>query len=65
MALLLDQRGSEVRITEEVIKKVVWSREPELDIMALLRERRGDEVRIAEEEMSQNEHSEGRYILHY
>jgi hypothetical protein len=64
MALLLDQRGSEVRITEEVIKKVVWSREPELDIMALLRERRGDEVRIAEEEMSQNEHSEGRYILH-
>jgi hypothetical protein len=45
MALLLDRRGDEFRITDEVVKEAALNEE----VMALLLDRRGDEVRITDE----------------
>ena len=48
MALLLEQRGDEVRVTEEVVKAAAgnwWGGE----VMALLLKQRGDEVKVTEE----------------
>ncbi|KAL4789001.1 hypothetical protein BDV19DRAFT_395460 [Aspergillus venezuelensis] len=46
MALLLDQQGDEIQITEEVVKAAAGNRK---DIMALLLDRRGDKIQITEE----------------
>jgi CMP-2-keto-3-deoxyoctulosonic acid synthetase len=47
MALLLNQRGDEVKITIEVVEAVARNKTKE--IMALLLDQRGDEVQITEE----------------
>jgi hypothetical protein len=47
MALLLDQRSDEVKITEEVVK--IIAENGSKDIMELLLEQRSDEVKITEE----------------
>jgi len=47
MALLLRQRGDEVKITEEVVKAAAGNSEEEM--MELLLRQRGDEVKITEE----------------
>jgi hypothetical protein len=47
MALLLDRRGDEVKITEEVVKAAAKNIREE--VMALLLSQRGDEVKITEE----------------
>ena len=44
MELLLDRRGDEVRVTEEVVKAAAGNSK----MMRLLRARRGDEVGIHE-----------------
>ena len=43
MALVQDQRGAEVQITEEVVKAVAGNGK---EVMALLLDQRGDEVQI-------------------
>jgi hypothetical protein len=48
MALLLDRRGDEIIITEEVVKAAAGSYEGK-NVMALLLDRRGDEIIITEE----------------
>ncbi|KAM3464614.1 hypothetical protein MY5147_009463 [Beauveria neobassiana] len=48
-ALLLEQRGEEIRITEEVVKAAAGNGWNGKEIMALLLERRGEEVGITEE----------------
>ena len=53
MALLLDQRGTEVKITGEIIKEVARNRGNRNEIMALLRKHKGDEVKIAEQELKE------------
>ena len=47
MALLLDQRSDEVKITEEVVKAAAGNGSKE--VMALLLNQRSDEVKITEE----------------
>ncbi|CAJ2505556.1 Uu.00g129500.m01.CDS01 [Anthostomella pinea] len=49
MALLLDQRGDEVPVTEEVVKAAAGNEENGMEVMALLLDRRGDKVSITEE----------------
>ncbi|KAI9686997.1 MAG: hypothetical protein M1822_002750 [Bathelium mastoideum] len=49
MAMLLDERGDEVHITEEVVKAAAGNIVHGQKIMELLLERRGDEVQITEE----------------
>jgi hypothetical protein len=49
MALLLDFREGEVRITEEVVKAAARNESGGKAVMALLLDRRGAEVKITEE----------------
>jgi formylmethanofuran dehydrogenase subunit D len=49
MTLLLNQRGSEVKITEEVVKAAAGNWNKGKEVMALLLDQRGDEVKITEE----------------
>ena len=49
MALLLDQRSDEVKITEEVVKAVVRNWISGKEVMALLLDQRSDEVKVTEE----------------
>jgi hypothetical protein len=49
IALLLDQRGDEVKITEEVVKAAAGNRISGKEVIALLLDQRGDEVKITEE----------------
>ena len=49
VALLLERRGDQVKITEQVVKAAAENRESGKDVMALLLERHGDEVKITEQ----------------
>jgi len=49
ITLLLDQRGEEVEITEEVVKAAAGNGSSGEGVMTLLLNRRGDEVKITEE----------------
>ncbi|WQF77080.1 Putative NACHT nucleoside triphosphatase, P-loop containing nucleoside triphosphate hydrolase [Colletotrichum destructivum] len=49
MALLLDKRGDEIRITEDVVEAAAENKESGKEIMALLLDKRGDEIRITED----------------
>ncbi|KAK1973173.1 hypothetical protein LZ30DRAFT_744267, partial [Colletotrichum cereale] len=49
MALLLDKRGAEIRITEEVVIAAAANRDKGRQVMALLLDKRGAEIRITEE----------------
>ncbi|WAO92355.1 HET domain-containing protein [Fusarium falciforme] len=65
MTKLLDQRGPEVKITEEVVKAAAGSHWNGEQVMALLLKQRGPEVKITEEvlkEAASNEHSGYRVI---
>ena len=46
MALLLDRRGDQIQITEDVVKAAAENRE---EVMALLLDRRGDQIQITED----------------
>ncbi|KAF1835672.1 hypothetical protein BDW02DRAFT_597040 [Decorospora gaudefroyi] len=48
MALLLKQRGDEVKITEEVVQAAAGNWDSGKEVMTLLLEQRGDEVKITE-----------------
>jgi hypothetical protein len=48
MALRLEQRGSEVKITEEVVRAAAGNTQSGKEILALLLEERGDEVKTIE-----------------
>ncbi|OAA34802.1 Ankyrin repeat-containing domain protein [Beauveria brongniartii RCEF 3172] len=49
MALLLERRGREIIITEEVVKAAAGNQDNGKKVMALLLEQRGDEITITEE----------------
>jgi hypothetical protein len=49
MALLLDQRGADIVITEEVVKAAVGNYSNGKEVMALLLDQRGADVVITEE----------------
>ncbi|KAJ3496457.1 hypothetical protein NLG97_g2645 [Lecanicillium saksenae] len=49
MGLLLEQRGREITITEEVLKDAVRNEHNGREVMALLLEQRGSEITITEE----------------
>jgi len=49
MALLLDRRGNEIKITKKVVIAVARNRYSSKKLMALLLDRRGNEVKITEE----------------
>jgi hypothetical protein len=49
MALLLDRRGSEIVITEEVVRAASMSENSGKGIMALLLDQRGSEIAITED----------------
>ncbi|RYP34898.1 hypothetical protein DL768_011032 [Monosporascus sp. mg162] len=49
MALLLDQRGAEVKITEDVVKAAAGNGNNGKEMMALLLDQRGAEVKVTEE----------------
>ena len=46
MALLLDQRGDEVKITEEVVKAAAKNEDSGKEVIALLLNQRGDDSRV-------------------
>jgi hypothetical protein len=48
MALLLDRRGTEVKITKEILEVVAENRAKGNEIMTLLLKQRGDEVKAVE-----------------
>jgi hypothetical protein len=49
MTVLLDRRGDEVKIIEDVVKAAVGNEECGMEIMTVLLDRRGDEVKITED----------------
>jgi hypothetical protein len=49
MALLLDQQGSNIQITQEVVVAAAGNYNNGKEVMALLLDRRGDEVQITQE----------------
>ncbi|KAK4189407.1 ankyrin repeat-containing domain protein [Podospora australis] len=49
MALLLEKRGDDFKITEEVVKAAAGNAENGKEVMALLLEKRGDDIKITEE----------------
>jgi hypothetical protein len=44
MALLLDRRGDQIRVTEDVVKAAASNRRNGKEVMALLLDRRGDQI---------------------
>jgi hypothetical protein len=48
IALLLDQRGDQITITEEVVKAAAGNWENGKEVIALLLDRRGDQITITE-----------------
>ncbi|KAF6815372.1 ankyrin repeat and sam domain containing protein 6 [Colletotrichum musicola] len=49
MKLLLDRRGEEVKVIEEVVKAAAGNASSGEKVMALLLNRRGEEVKVIEE----------------
>ncbi|KAF6806913.1 ankyrin domain protein [Colletotrichum plurivorum] len=49
MALLLDRRGDQITITEEVVKAAAGNQQNGKEVMELLLDRRGDQITITEE----------------
>ena len=49
MALLLDRRGDEVKITDEVVKAAVGNEGSGIKVMELLFDQRGEDVKITDE----------------
>ncbi|KAF7168290.1 hypothetical protein CNMCM6106_003531 [Aspergillus hiratsukae] len=49
MALLLDRRGDQIQITEDVVKAAAGNRGNGDEVMALLLDQRGDEIQITED----------------
>ena len=49
MTLLLDRRGDDIPITEEVVKAAAGNQESGNKVMTLLLDRRGDDIPITEE----------------
>ena len=49
MALLLDRRGDQIQITEDVVEAAARNRGDGEEVMALLLDRRGDQIQITED----------------
>ena len=49
MALLLDRRGDQIQITEDVVKAAASNGWNGKEVMALLLDRRGDQIQITED----------------
>lgn len=64
MALLLDQRGAEIKITEEVVKAATWNKKHSEEIMALLLDRHGGDLQITAEEIKVvvENHNDGKVV---
>jgi hypothetical protein len=61
MTLLLNQRGDDVKVTEEVVKEAV--RSGGKDVMMLLLDQRGDEVKITEEVVKEAAQNHGNDMM--
>jgi hypothetical protein len=49
MALLLDRRGDQIQVTEDVVKAAASNERNGKEVMALLLDRRGDQIQITED----------------
>jgi hypothetical protein len=49
LALLLDRRGDQIRVTEDIVKAAASNWRNGKDAMALLLDRRGDQIRVTED----------------
>ncbi|KAH7112397.1 hypothetical protein EDB81DRAFT_827914, partial [Dactylonectria macrodidyma] len=52
MAILLDRRGDDITITEEVVKAAAGNEWNGKEVMGLLLDRRGDDIPVTEEVVS-------------
>jgi hypothetical protein len=55
VALLLDRRGDQIQITEDVVKAAASNWLCGAEVMALLLDRQGDQIQITEESIWKNE----------